>query len=47
MSEGSTSGARRKVLTMAIGALLTELGFDSVEKMALETLAEMAQSCKL
>ncbi|XP_063235648.1 transcription initiation factor TFIID subunit 8 [Bacillus rossius redtenbacheri] len=35
---------RRRALTLSIAALLAEVGFDSVEKPALETLVEMFQS---
>lgn len=38
---------RRKILQMAVGTLLIEAGFDSVEKDALETLTEMFQASKL
>ncbi|KAF4527033.1 hypothetical protein B566_EDAN001581 [Ephemera danica] len=45
MTEGiSATSARRKALTMTISALLTEHGFDVVDKLALETLVEMTQS---
>ena len=39
-------GARRKALTASIAALLVESGFGGAEESALETLVEMAQSCK-
>lgn len=39
-------GARRKVLVTSVGVLLNEIGFDSCDKMALETLTEMMQACK-
>ncbi len=45
-SESHPSSVRRRVLTLAVSSLLTELGFDHAEKMAVETLVEMIQSCK-
>ncbi|XP_077472214.1 transcription initiation factor TFIID subunit 8 [Stigmatopora argus] len=36
--------ARRRTLQVAVSALLTECGFDSAEKVAVETLTEMMQS---
>ncbi|CAL1606328.1 unnamed protein product [Knipowitschia caucasica] len=36
--------ARRRTLQVAVSALLTECGFDSAEKAAVETLTEMMQS---
>ena len=41
------SKSRRKALKVAVGALCTEVGFGMAEESALETLAEMMQSCKL
>lgn len=38
------AAVRRKVLTLAVTSLLTELDFDHADKMALETLVEMIQS---
>lgn len=38
------SGPRRKVLGQAVCSILTECGFESCEKMALETLTEMLQA---
>lgn len=40
------AAVRRRVLTLAVSSLLTELGFDHADKMAVETLVEMIQSCK-
>lgn len=37
--------ARRRTLQVVVSALLTECGFDSAEKAAVETLTEMMQSC--
>lgn len=37
--------ARRRTLQVVISALLTESGFESAEKAAVETLTEMMQSC--
>lgn len=37
--------ARRRTLQVVVSALLTESGFDSAEKAAVETLTEMMQSC--
>ncbi|KAK6641200.1 hypothetical protein RUM44_012909 [Polyplax serrata] len=42
--EGSSVNARRKALVSCVSCLLTEIGFDSAEKIALETLTEMLQS---
>ncbi|CAK6971891.1 transcription initiation factor TFIID subunit 8 [Scomber scombrus] len=48
--KGSTSAAenyhmaRRRTLQVVVSALLTECGFDSAEKAAVETLTEMMQS---
>lgn len=42
--ELTTGNARRKALTTIVSSLLTEIGFDSAEKVALETLTEMLQS---
>ncbi|XP_011498064.1 PREDICTED: transcription initiation factor TFIID subunit 8-like isoform X2 [Ceratosolen solmsi marchali] len=39
-----TSSTRRKILSHAICSILTECGFESCEKGALETLTEMLQS---
>ena len=38
--------ARRKALQVAIANLCVEAGFTSVEKEALGTLTEIAQSCE-
>ncbi|KAL7645250.1 UNVERIFIED_CONTAM: hypothetical protein RMT77_003636 [Armadillidium vulgare] len=44
-SDSSTNGnPRRKILAAAVGAILLETGFQSVEKAALGSLAEMLQS---
>lgn len=37
--------ARRRTLQVVVSALLTEIGFESAEKAAVETLTEMMQSC--
>ncbi|MEQ2213253.1 hypothetical protein XENOCAPTIV_011902 [Xenoophorus captivus] len=37
--------ARRRTLQVVVSALLTESGFESAEKAAVETLTEMMQSC--
>lgn len=37
--------ARRRTLQVVVSALLTECGFESAEKAAVETLTEMIQSC--
>lgn len=38
--------SRRKVLNHVVCSILTEVGFESCEKAALETLTEMLQACK-
>lgn len=43
-SEAIPGNARRKTLVASVSCLLTELGFDSAEKLALETMTEMLQS---
>ncbi|KAK3932118.1 Transcription initiation factor TFIID subunit 8 [Frankliniella fusca] len=43
-SESHPTSVRRRVLTLAVSSLLTELGFDHAENMAIETLVEMTQS---
>lgn len=45
--ECSTSNAnpRRKFLYMAISSILLETGFENADKICLETLSEMIQSC--
>lgn len=47
--ESQTVGndARRKVLHMAVSSILMEKGVETADKMCLETLTEMIQSCKL
>lgn len=42
--DGILGNARRKALTASVSCLLTETGFDSSERTALETLVEMLQS---
>lgn len=42
--DGILGNARRKALMATVSCLLTEIGFDSSEKVALETLVEMLQS---
>ncbi|XP_001607951.2 transcription initiation factor TFIID subunit 8 [Nasonia vitripennis] len=42
--EVQTSSTRRKILSHSICSILTECGFESCEKLALETLTEMLQS---
>jgi len=37
--------ARRRTLQVVVSALLTECGFESAEKAAVESLTEMMQSC--
>lgn len=37
--------ARRRVLNLAVSTVLLETGFDSADKMSLETLTEMLQCC--
>lgn len=41
-----SSAAQRKILQTAVACLCSEAGFDSIEPMALETLAEIIQSCE-
>lgn len=36
----------RRMLAAAVSSVLTEYGYDSVEKEALGTLTEMLQACK-
>lgn len=38
--------ARRRILNIAVSTVLLETGFDAADKMSLETLTEMLQSCK-
>lgn len=38
---------RRKILQMAVSTILIDIGFDAVEKDALETLVEMFQTSEL
>lgn len=38
--------ARRRILNIAVSTVLLETGFGSCDKMALETLTEILQSCK-
>ncbi|KOB51916.1 putative methylmalonate-semialdehyde dehydrogenase, partial [Operophtera brumata] len=42
----STSDARRRILNIAVSTVLLETGFDSCDKMSLETLTEILQSCE-
>jgi hypothetical protein len=44
--DGLSSNLRRRPLQVAVAGLLGELGYDSAEKMAQETLIEMVQSRK-
>lgn len=44
--DGLSLNLRRRPLQMAVAGLLSELGYDSAEKMAHETLIEMVQSSK-
>lgn len=37
--------ARRRTLQVVVSSLLTECGFESAEKAAVESLTEMIQSC--
>lgn len=43
----SNSDARRRILNIAVSTVLLESGFDSADKISLETLTEMLQCCKL
>ena len=43
----SQSTRRRTALNVAVAALAAEAGFQRVEKIALETLTEILQSCEL
>ena len=43
----SGSLARRKILQASVSCLCSEAGFDAVEEIALESLTEMMNSCKL
>lgn len=38
--------ARRRILNIAVSTVLLESGFETVDKMSLETLTEMLQCCK-
>lgn len=38
--------ARRRTLQVVVSSLLTEAGFESAEKSAVETMTEMIQSCE-
>jgi hypothetical protein len=44
--DGLSSNLRRRPLQVAVAGLLFEVGFDNAEKMAHETLIEMAESSK-
>ena len=44
MADGTT--VHRQYLKAAVGALCLEKGYDSVTRLAIETLTEMIQSCK-
>jgi hypothetical protein len=44
--DGLSSNLRRRPLQVAVAGLLSELGYDNAENMALETLIEMVQSSK-
>lgn len=44
--ESNPVNPRRKILHQAVGILVQEVGFHDAEKVALETLTEMLQSCK-
>lgn len=44
--DGLSSNLRRRPLQVAVAGLLSELGYDCAEKIAYETLIEMAQSSK-
>ncbi|XP_069359820.1 transcription initiation factor TFIID subunit 8 isoform X2 [Maniola hyperantus] len=41
----SSCDARRRILNIAVSTVLLESGFDSADKMALETLTEVIQCC--
>lgn len=42
----SASDARRRILNIAVSTVLLETGFDSADKVALETLTEILQCCE-
>lgn len=42
----SASDARRRILNIAVATVLFETGFDSADKVALETLTEILQCCE-
>ena len=44
--EVSQASRRRTALNVAVAALAAESGFQRVEKLALETMTEILQSCK-
>jgi hypothetical protein len=46
MMDSLSSNLRRRPLQVAVAGLLSELGYDSAENMAHETLIEMVQSSK-
>lgn len=43
----SNAVAHRKILSMVVSSTLQEIGIDSTDKVVLETLTEMLQSCKI
>lgn len=43
----SSCDARRRILNIAVSTVLLETGFETADKMALETLTEIIQCCKL
>lgn len=44
--EQQTQNFRRKMLSACVASILTEAGFDTSDKVPLETLAEVLQSGK-
>lgn len=41
-----TGNPRRNIIKTVVSGILTEKGFETVEKQCLETLTEMLQGCK-
>lgn len=41
----SGNDARRRILNIAVSTVLLETGFESADKVSLETLTEILQSC--
>lgn len=42
----SNSDSRRRILNIAVSTVLLETGFETADKMSLETLTEILQCCK-